>query len=679
MDQHFYDFSEDTDLLHKLTSFLDEISGKSMRKWVECISKVVQRRLDNDEAVKEIVFDFDRSPPQIETHIKNPQDDWPELLTYHPIEIARQLTLIEFQYYKAVKPSELVDLAWISQDKDKRSPNLLRMVRHTTNFTRYLEKTILETDHAEERVAVIRRVLEVMLVLQEHNNFNGVLAITSALNSSAVHRLGSTKDKLESHFLKALEDATSLVADHFKQYLEKLRSINPPCVPFFGQYQTNILFLEEGNPDFLHNSDLINFSKRRKVAEIISEIQQYQNQPYCLSPYPKLRQFLEDLDPFPGLNEKEVSGDACLCSLYFYQKHFLVTDQRLPVVPLRGDRAPQLGHPQAAQLRAAVAGPQPQVARDPAEGPAREEPPQPAAQDREPQQGGRVAAGQPQLRLPGGGVQAVPRQHPRHPQLPDQPQGERGGGGAARGGQDPRHPPARARRHHRRPRLLLGQAAAAAAQADPAPAAAGQLAPAAHPAATGGRAPGGALGQPPVPAGVAAAADGPGVPAAVPPALAGVRPQRAAPPQRERLGAGPLRAAVARHVRVPGGDLAVPAALLLAALRLVAARGAPSSQRPGSAVRRPGNRISLHVRRAHARARPRQQHRVPAAAAAPHPDHLHPAVNREGEEQSPAWTRVIVKCCLQLYWNLLNQIFITRTWSKSDYRTMYVTVHTKNI
>lgn len=310
VDQHFYDFSDDTDLLHKLTSFLDEISGKSMRKWVECISKVVQRRLDNDEGGKEIHFDFDRSPPQLENHIKNPQDDWPELLTYHPIEIARQLTLIEFSYYKSVKPSELVDLAWISKDKDKRSPNLLQMVRHTTNFTRYLEKTILETDNAEERVAVIKRVLEIMIVLQEHNNFNGVLAITSALNSSAVHRLGSTKDKLESHLLKALEDATSLVADHFKQYLEKLRSINPPCVPFFGQYQTNILFLEEGNPDFLHFTELINFSKRRKVAEIISEIQQYQNQPYCLSVYPKLKQFLEELDPFPDKNEKEVKIHA---------------------------------------------------------------------------------------------------------------------------------------------------------------------------------------------------------------------------------------------------------------------------------------------------------------------------------------------------------------------------------
>ena len=56
-------------------------------------------------------------------------------------------------------------------------------------FTLYLEKLIVEADQIDERTCVIQRALEIMMVLLEYNNFNGVIAITSAMNSSSVHRL----------------------------------------------------------------------------------------------------------------------------------------------------------------------------------------------------------------------------------------------------------------------------------------------------------------------------------------------------------------------------------------------------------------------------------------------------------------------------------------------------------
>jgi son of sevenless-like protein len=47
----------------------------------------------------------------------------------------------------------------------------------------------VEADNVDERISVIHRSLEIMMVLNEYNNFNGVIAVTSAINSSSVHRL----------------------------------------------------------------------------------------------------------------------------------------------------------------------------------------------------------------------------------------------------------------------------------------------------------------------------------------------------------------------------------------------------------------------------------------------------------------------------------------------------------
>lgn len=65
------------------------------------------------------------------------------LFQLHPIEIARQVTLLEFDLYRAVQPSELVGCTWMKENKSTSSPNLLKMISFTNNVSQCMQQGIL--------------------------------------------------------------------------------------------------------------------------------------------------------------------------------------------------------------------------------------------------------------------------------------------------------------------------------------------------------------------------------------------------------------------------------------------------------------------------------------------------------------------------------------------------------
>lgn len=71
---------------------------------------------------------------------------------------------------------------------------------------------------------------------------------------------------------------------------------------FTGVYLTDLTFIEDGIPSIIKKTNLINFAKRAKTAEVIRDIQQYQNVGYSLQPVPELQDYI--------LSNMQAAGDV---------------------------------------------------------------------------------------------------------------------------------------------------------------------------------------------------------------------------------------------------------------------------------------------------------------------------------------------------------------------------------
>ena len=136
------------------------------------------------------------------------------------------------------------------------------------------------------------------------NNFSTLTSIISALGTAPIARLKRTWDIVPQKTQGILESMRKLMAStkNFGEYREALHAANPPCIPFFGVYLTDLTFIEDGIPSVIKKTNLINFAKRAKTAEVIRDIQQYQNVAYLLQPVSELQDYI--------LSNMQAAGDV---------------------------------------------------------------------------------------------------------------------------------------------------------------------------------------------------------------------------------------------------------------------------------------------------------------------------------------------------------------------------------
>ncbi|VDL92436.1 unnamed protein product [Schistocephalus solidus] len=287
----------------------------------------------------------------------------------HPLELARQVTLHEWELYSKIE-------FWEVNGKDKSNgPNLKNSLEFSNKFQRWLVLNIMSHESMEDRVIVLQRVADLLLLFDALNNFQGIQEARAAVLSAPVYRLRNTFDvlmaKSKAHHrtllqrllasdLDSLEDVDAYMTD----YQRRIHCIDPPAVPFIAVGgRTQLIHLEHKIPNYVNplkspepvevdnmpfsSSDaqqgpdvsgggvgdvgmskerhttppessnlLINFFKCQQIADLVEHYLSFQNTPFNLQSDPLIQELLENLDP---LGLAGVPDEAAFEDLMFQQ------------------------------------------------------------------------------------------------------------------------------------------------------------------------------------------------------------------------------------------------------------------------------------------------------------------------------------------------------------------------
>jgi len=214
-----------------------------------------------------------------------------KFLDINPLEAARQLTLLESLSLSRVSPAEYSNKAWCSAGCATKSPNVLEIITRFNQLSYWIASEIVKQADLSLRVKTLSRFIKLGEMLRTLNNFQGVMAVYTALNMSSVQRLNETWKNVPSKYMSLFEDITQLLsaAHNYKIYREILKNASPPCVPFQGVYLTDLTFMEEA-PDFLEK-DVINFRKMVLVGDVLNDIQKFQKVKYVFLEVPCIKEY----------------------------------------------------------------------------------------------------------------------------------------------------------------------------------------------------------------------------------------------------------------------------------------------------------------------------------------------------------------------------------------------------
>uniref|UniRef100_A0AAV2MUW5 Ral guanine nucleotide dissociation stimulator n=1 Tax=Knipowitschia caucasica TaxID=637954 RepID=A0AAV2MUW5_KNICA len=235
------------------------------------------------------------------------EDELPafSFLSFDPIMVAEQFTLMDADLFKKVVPYHCLGGIWSQRDKKGKehlAPTIRATVAQFNSVTNCVITTCLSNPSLKhtQRARMLERWVDVARECRILKNFSSLRAILSALQCNSIHRLKRTWEEVSRESFRMFRELSEIFSDDNNYSLSRellvkegtskfaTLEINPKraqrrhqqqrdlgvmqgTIPYLGTFLTDLVMMDTAMKDYTENG-LINFEKRRKEFEVIAQI-----------------------------------------------------------------------------------------------------------------------------------------------------------------------------------------------------------------------------------------------------------------------------------------------------------------------------------------------------------------------------------------------------------------------
>lgn len=284
------DFANDDDLTKSLNRFFDkDVKEKISSKSSESKSMGKENRESISAKVHEIKTVLQK---QLDLYSKRPEPDLkyaPQSIVpkrnkdattldyitdVDPLEIARQITLLEADIFRRIRSREFLKVAWTKKNKKELAPNLTKFLRLSSRISNWVVTEILKLKTSEEMSDIMIKFIKVGKHALSLKNYSLVMEIVTGMTNAAISRLPawtSIPTKVKDNFDELSEFVSPL--GHYYNYRLALanKTQESPILPLLGPVLSDLINTEEVFSNTT-NSGAINWTKMSNISDKIYEV-----------------------------------------------------------------------------------------------------------------------------------------------------------------------------------------------------------------------------------------------------------------------------------------------------------------------------------------------------------------------------------------------------------------------